>query len=311
VADSESRELAMWRVLSRAGTNFVQDECPRLAASLAYYIFFALPTLLVAIVFIGGSLVNNPTAIQTRLKLHFEETIGTTGAEQLTTILQQASKPKDSLHGWLVGIAMLIVGATGALIELQTALNRTWSVKPDPAQGGVRTFFMKRLLSLAMLVGIALLVIASLLISWGLETFGAWIDAYNLAWLPTRTMSVLHSVASLLIITLLFAALLKFLPDAEVGWADVWWGAIFTSVLFWAGQWLLGLYLAWSTPTSAYGAAGSLALVLLWIYYSALILFFGAEFTQAMTERRGKRAAPVQGATKTVRESEQPSAPSN
>jgi membrane protein len=294
----------MWWVLSRAGRNFVEDECPRLAAALAYYMFFALPALLVAIVFIGGSLVNNEAAVREQLKLHFEETIGATGAEQLTAILQNASKPRESWQGWLVGIAMLVVGATGALVELQTALNRAWSVKPDPAQGGVRAFFMKRVLSLGLLVAIALLLIASLMISWGLEAFGQWIDAQKMTWLPMRTMSVLHSVASVVIITVLFAALLKFLPDAQVAWADVWSGAVVTAVLFWVGQWLLGVYLGWSRPTSAYGAAGSLALVLLWIYYSGLILFFGAEFTQAMTERRGKRAAPAAGAQATVREGE-------
>ena len=294
----------MWHVLARAGRNFVEDECPRLAASLAYYVFFSLPALLVAIVFIGGSLVNNEAAVQTRLKSHFEETIGPTGAEQLTAILQNASKPRESWQGWLIGGVMLLVGATGGLIELQTALNRTWSVKPDPTHGWLRTFFVKRLLSVALLVGITLLLIASLMISWGLEAFGQWIDAYELTWWPTRTMSVLHSIASVAVITMLFAAMLKFLPDADVAWRDVWQGALVTAGLFWVGQWLLGLYLAWSRPTSAYGAAGSLALVLLWIYYSALILFFGAEFTQAMTERRGKKAAPVAGAQATVREEE-------
>src|SRR5687767_8023007 len=115
--------MVMWQVLSRAGRNFVQDECPRLAASLAYYMFFSLPALLVAIVFIGGSLVNNTAAVETQLRAHFEQTIGSTGAEQLTAILKNASKPKESWHGWLIGAVMLVVGATGGMLELQTAMN--------------------------------------------------------------------------------------------------------------------------------------------------------------------------------------------
>jgi membrane protein len=285
----------VWGILSQTFRAFFRDECPRLAAALAYYTFFSLPALLVAIVFIAGLIVDRE-AVAERLQAHFEETIGRDGAKQLTGILQNASQPRQSWHGWLVGTAMLLLGATGALQELQTAVNRAWHVEPDPHQGGLRTFFIKRLLSLALLLGIAFLLIASIAASWGLAAFGEWIDAQSVAWLSSRAMGWLHTLLSLAIITLLFAALLRFLPDAQVAWSDVWAGAILTALLFWLGQSVLGLYFAWSRPTSAYGAAGSLALVLLWIYYSALIFFLGAEFTHVLTERRGKRAAPVRGA---------------
>lgn len=285
----------MWAVLSQTFREFVEDECPRLAAALAYYTFFSLPALLVVIVYVGGLLVDR-AAVAERLKSHFEETIGRTGAEQMTAILQNASRPEHSLRGWVVGTAMLVLGATGALQELQTALNRAWGVEPDPKQGGLRTFFMKRMLSLTLLLGIGLLLTASLAVSWGLAAFGHWIDAHPYVWLSSHVIGWLHTLLSLVIITLLFAALLKFLPDAKVDWTDVWLGSVVTALLFWLGQWVIGKYLTWSHPTSAYGAAGSLALVLLWIYYSALIFFFGAEFTHVLAQRRGKFTSPVDGA---------------
>jgi membrane protein len=285
----------MWAVVSQTFREFVHDECPRLAAALAYYTFFSLPALLVAIVFLGGLLVDR-TAISKRLSAHFEETIGRTGAEQMTAILQNASQPQKSWPGWLIGMGMLLLGATGALQELQTAVNRAWRVEPDPNQGWLRTFLFKRLLSLGLLLAISLLLIGSLAVSWGLAAFGQWLDSRPDAWPSSHLLSWMHTGVSLAVISLLFAALLRFLPDAKVAWSDVWIGAIATTLLFWLGQWALGLYLSWSQPTSAYGAAGSLALVLLWIYYSALIFFLGAEFTHVLAERRGKQVAPTPGA---------------
>jgi membrane protein len=191
---------------------------------------------------------------------------------------------------------MLIIGATGALQELQTALNRAWEVEPDPNQGGVRNFLLKRLISLLFLVCIALLLILSVAVSIGLTGFSHWIDAHPSIWLSSRVIAWLHTLVSLVIVTLMFAAVLRFFPDAKIEWSDVWLGAVVTAGLFWLGQWLLGLYLTWSQPTSAYGAAGSLALVLLWMYYSAMIFFLGTEFTHVVATRRGKHAAPVAGA---------------
>jgi len=285
----------MWNVVSQTFREFVNDECPRLAAALAYYTFFSLPALLVAIVYFGGLLVDR-AAIAERLRGHFEETIGRTGAEQMTAILQNASQPQKSWPGWLIGMGMLLLGATAALQELQTAVNRAWRVEPDPNQRWLRTFLVKRLLSLGLLLMISLLLIGSLAVGWGLAAFGQWLDARPDAWLSSHLISWLHTGVSLAVISLLFAALLRFLPDAKVAWSDVWLGAIVTTLLFWLGQWALGLYLAWSQPTSAYGAAGSLALVLIWIYYSALIFFLGAEFTHVLAQRRGKHVAPAPGA---------------
>ncbi len=291
----------MWAVVSQTFREFYDDECPRLAASTAYYTFFSLPALLVAIVFTSGLILQNHRKdIEERLTSHLEETIGSEGAKELSGIwqngLERVSNPKESLPGLLVGIGMLLLGATGALQELQTALNRAWHVEPDPQQGGFKRFLLKRLISLALLLGIAVLLIASLAISWGLTAFGHWIDTHPNAILTSRVIAWLHTGVSVVVITVLFAALFRFLPDAQVDWSDVWCGAVVTTVLFWFGQWALGHYLAWSKPTSAYGAAGSLALVLLWMYYSAMIFFLGAEFTQVLAQKRGKRIVPIRGA---------------
>jgi membrane protein len=289
----------MWSILSQTFREFSRDECPRLAAALAYYTFFSLPALLVAIVFIAGLLVDRQ-AVADRLRAHFEETIGPTGAEQMTAILQNASKPQKSWTGWLIGIAMLVIGATGALQELQTAVNRAWCVERDPRQHYAWSFVLKRLLSLALLLGIALLLLGSLAISWALAAFGQWIDTHPNAFLSSSSIAWMHTGASLIVITLLFAVLLRFLPDAHVAWADVWLGATVTALLFWLGQWILGKYFSLSQPTSAYGAAGSLALVLLWLYYSALIFFLGVEFTQVLACRHGKQVTPIAGARAAV-----------
>jgi membrane protein len=263
---------------------------------MAYYTFFSLPALLVAIVYIGGLVIHDNDAVQERLIGHFDETIGEEGAKQMTAILRNASQPKKSTIGWLVGTGMLFLGATGALQELQTALNRAWRVEPDPAQGGVKGFLTKRLLSLLLLVGIALLLIASMAVSWGLKAFGKWLDTNPNDWLTSNVMDWMNTGLSVALITVLFALLLRFLPDAEVDWSDVWAGALVTAIMFWAGQSLLGLYLTYSKPTSAYGAAGSLAVVLLWMYYSGLIFFLGAEFTQVLATARGKYVPPSRGA---------------
>ena len=285
----------MWTVLRATWQNFSADECPRLAAAMAYYTFFALPALVVALVFVAGTLIQDENAATLQLHEQLVATMGETGAEQVSTMLENASRRQKSWLGWAIGMGMLLLGATGALGELQTALNRAWGVKPTPG-GMIRELLTKRLLSLALLVGIAVLLIVSMAASWALAAFGQWLDGQQLGWLPSQTMRLLHTGVSLFIYTVLFAALLHFLPDAHVPWADVRIGAAVTAILFWVGQWALSVYLGWSKPTSAYGAAGSLALVLLWIYYSSLIFLWGAEFTQALAEYRGKRAAPVAGA---------------
>jgi membrane protein len=290
----------VWQVIRQTLTEFVADECPRLAAALAYYAIFSLPALLVLIVALAG-LFADREQVTGRLTSYMQQTMGETGARQVQTMLQQASQPGRGLVGSLVGLVTLVAGATGVLLELQTALNRAWGVEPDPQQGGVRAFLWKRTLSLAMVLGIAFLLLVSLVASWLLSEFRVLVHQWSPDWMSRPVVQAIDVVTSLAIITLLFAALLKYLPDARLAWADVWAGAVLTSLLFVAGKFALGTYLSVSDPTSAFGAAGSLALVLLWIYYSAMIFFLGAEFTQVLAKSRGKRPEPEAGAHEAAR----------
>lgn len=285
----------MLNVLRQTFSEFVQDECPRLAAALAYYAIFSLPALLVLVVAIAGFFVDKEQA-SGRLTTYMQQTMGETGAKQIKTMLEQAGKPGQGLIGSIVGIVTLCAGATGVLLELQTALNRAWGVEPDPNQGGIKTFVMKRALSLGLVLGIAFLLLVSLVASWLLSEFRHIIHQWSPVWMSQWVVHTIDVAASLALITLLFAVLLKYLPDVSLAWSDVWAGAVLTSLLFVAGKIGLSMYLAYSDPTSAFGAAGSLALVLLWIYYSAMIFFLGAEFTQVLARSRGKQPKPQSGA---------------
>jgi membrane protein len=285
----------MWQVIRQTFSEFVEDECPRLAAALAYYAIFSLPALLALIVAVAGMFASQEQ-VAGRLTAYMQQTMGDTGAKQIETMLQEAGKPGRGLVGSLVGIVTLVAGATGVLIELQTALNRAWKVEPDKNQGGIRSFFMKRVLSLAMVLGIAFLLLVSLVASWLLSEFSGYVREWSPAWMSQGLVHAIDLGVSLAIITLLFAALLKYLPDVRLAWADVWAGAVLTSILFVVGKFALGTYLGFSDPTTAFGAAGSLALVLLWIYYSSMIFFLGAEFTQVLAKSRGKAPRPEPGA---------------
>ncbi|HEV7590806.1 MAG TPA: YihY/virulence factor BrkB family protein, partial [Longimicrobium sp.] len=180
---------------------------------------------------------------------------------------------------------------------LQTALDRAWEVKPDPRAGGIKNFIFKRVLSLGMVLGIAFLLLVSLALSAMLTAVGGAIGAL-IPGASAVVVGILQTVISLAVITLLFAAIFKVLPDAVIAWRDVWVGAFVTAVLFEVGKWAIGLYLGHSNPGKAYGAAGALAVILVWIYYTAMIVLFGAEFTQTWAVRRGSGIRPEEGAVR-------------
>jgi membrane protein len=292
---SQAGSRLMLKTIRQTFTEFLQDECPRLAAAMAYYAIFSLPALLVLVVAIAG-LVADGEQVGRRLTTFFEQSLGREGAEQIETMLLQSGQSGSGWWGSLVGLLLLLVGASGVLTELQTALNRVWGVQPDEERGGLRGFVMKRVLSLGMVLGIAFLLLVSLVLSWLLGEFGGWMRGWLPKWLSGRVLQGLDVVGSLLVIALLFAAMLKFLPDVRLAWRDVWPGALLSAVLFTLGKYALSVYLTWSDVTSAYGAAGSLALVMLWIYYSAMIFFLGAEFSQVLATSGGRRFAPEPGA---------------
>jgi membrane protein len=289
-------------LLRDSGKDFIQDDCPTQAAALSYYTIFSLPPLLVLILMILGALVD-PQDIRGQLELQMGALMGPTATEQIRTILQQVHNPgSGALIPTLLSIAALILGASGAFGQLQVALNRAWEVAPDPQQGGLKAFLLKRVFSFGMILSVAFLLLVSLVLSAALSAFGGALGGMLPAGVSATLLQVVNQAVSLIVVTALFAAIFKVLPDATVAWRDVWVGAAVTAVLFVVGKFAIGFYLGRSNPGEAFGAAGSLAVMLVWIYYSSMILLYGAEFTQAWAEGRGGGIAPERGAVRVVQE---------
>jgi membrane protein len=222
-------------------------------------------------------------------------------AGQIQTMVTQAEQ-KMSGTGFRLAVSIfgLLFGATGAFLSLQSALNGAWEVKPDPKKGGIKNLVMKRLLSLGMVLAIAFLLLVSLALTSALSAAG---DAL-LGGFPKAVGLVLNFALSFAIITLLFAAMYKVLPDAKVEWRDVRVGAVATSLLFVVGKFIIGQYVGHSNPGNAFGAAGALAVLLVWIYYAAVILLLGAEFTQQWAKQHGRSIEPEEGAVKIIEREE-------
>jgi membrane protein len=282
-------------MLKRSVRDFLDDDCMTRAAALSYYTVFSLPPLLILILLLAGSLAD-PGDVRGGLEQQIEGLMGPAGGEQVRAMLSNAERPGGGLLPTIVGIAALLFGATGAFVQLQAALNRAWEVEPDPDQGGLKNFLLKRLMSFGMILSIAFLLLVSLAVSAALSAFGNGLERMLPGPVSTPLVQGLDTALSLIVISALFAAMYKVVPDATVDWYDAAIGGVVTAVLFVIGKLLIGLYIGQSDPGEAYGAAGSLALLLLWIYYSAVILLFGAELTQAWAEGRGSGIVPEEGA---------------
>jgi membrane protein len=296
---SVRRSFALTR---RTLKDFADDECPRMAAALSYYTVFSLPPLLVLILMVTGVFVDQAT-IEGRIQSEIATTLGPEGARQVREIIAVAEQPGSGGRvATILSILALLFGATGAFAELQKALNRAWEVEADPRQGGLLRFFVKRLLSLGMAVTIAFLLLVSLLLSALLSAFGDEVAEVIPGGLSGVFLQVVQLTVSFAVVTLLFALMFKVLPDARSRWRDVWVGALGTAVLFTVGKFALGLYLSRSDPGEAFGAAGSLAVLLVWVYYSAMIVFLGAEFTQHWAVERGAGIVPKKGAIRLMQD---------
>jgi len=288
-------------LLKSSVNDFMDDDCSTQAAALSYYTIFSLPPLLMILLMILGALVD-PQDIRGQLETQIGTLMGPAATEQIRTILAQLHGPGSGVVATVVGIVGLLLGAGGAFGQLQAALNRAWEVRPDPHQGGLRGFLVKRLFSFGMILSVAFLLLISLVVSAVLSAFGGVLGRMLPDGLSATVLQIVNIVFSLIVITALFAAIFKVLPDARVGWRDVWVGASVTAVLFVLGKFLIGFYIGRSNPGQAFGAAGSLAVLFAWVYYSAMILLFGAEFTQAWVERNGGSIAPERGAVKVMEE---------
>ncbi len=291
-------------LVKRSLKAFSEDDCPTMAAALSYYTVFSLPPLLLLIVMIVGA-VMDPQTVREALHGQVGSLLGESGGEAVRTIMEKAQETRtpDTSRpvAAVLGIGTLVLGATGVFGQLQAALNRAWEVKPDPRQGGIRSFLVKRVFSFGMVLAIAFLLLVSLALTAAISAVG---DAFGrlVPGLGEPLLHALNFAVSFGVVTLLFGAMFKVVPDAEVAWRDVWVGAVVTAALFMVGKFAIGFYLGRSNPGEAYGAAGSLAVLLVWIYYASMIVFFGAEFTQTWAERRGEGVVPEEGAVRVVQE---------
>jgi membrane protein len=289
------------RYLIQPVRDFLDDDCQTMAAALAYYTVFSLPPLLVILISVAGFVFGAQT-VETAIRQQVSGLIGQGAADQVGTMAQHAGqKTSAGLIGAVIGTAALLLGATTAFAQIQASLNRVWGVKPDPNQGGVWSFISKRVLSFGMILAVAFLLLVSLAISTALSAVGSRAQAM-LPGLSEQMFWALNAGFSLVVITILFAAMFKILPDTEVRWRDVWFGALVTALLFTTGKFGLGFYLGRSDAAGGYGTAGSVVLILLWTYYAAMILLLGAEFTQVWANARGGGIRPQRGAVKVIRE---------
>ncbi len=295
--------LEGWGILKYTFQEFSKDECPRKAAALSYYTIFSLPPLLVLIIITAG-LVLDPHEVAGWIQGQVGSLIGTDAASQIQTMVERAQSRVEGGFslGLILGIGGLLFGATGTFAELQLSLNQVWEVQPDPTKDGIKNFIVKRIFSLGMILVIAFLLLVFLVISSMIATaskhFGGWLPGG----ISTAVLWMVNVGVSLLVITFLFAAIFKVLPDARASWRDVGIGAFATALLFVLGKFLIGLYIARSNPGEVYGAAAALALILVWVYYSSMILFLGAEFTQVWAQRHGKGIRPETGAMRVIKE---------
>jgi membrane protein len=265
------------------------DKVPRLAAALAYFGLFALPAVLAFVVGIVGVLYGFE-ATRDGILAQFGGLAGSRGAEIVADMLAHVDPARRaSIWAQGIGVVALMAGATGFMLQLQDALNTMWGAKGNAKKKGVVVLVLKRMFSLGMLLTLVLLLIASLAVTAGLgalgDRFGAWLGVGT----SSAILSVLEIVVTLAALALLFAIVFKFMPDLKVEWREVWIGAVFTAALVVAGKWALGFYFGRSDPGATFGAAGPLAILLLWMYYFALMVLIGAEFTQVYARLYGPR----------------------
>lgn len=266
-------------MLKEAGSDFVEDDAMTLAAALAFYTALSFAPMLMLLIWISGMLGDDA---QQKVVSQFTSMIGEQAGQAVDMVIQNAkSKPDAGNLAGIFGIATLIFSATGVFAQLQAAMNRVWDVTAKPG-GGIWNFFRKRLLSLGTILAIGFILVVSLVVSAGISLVVAGAGGWQ----------VVNIVVTLGIYVLLFAFIYKILPDVKMHWKDVWIGATFTAVLFQVGKTLISLYLGHSSVGSSYGAAGSLVVLLVWVYYSSIILFFGAEMTQVWARRYGAQIIP-------------------
>ena len=284
--------MKLFEVLKDAGKDFMADKAMRLSAALAYYSVFSLAPMLIVSISIAGAIFGEDAA-RGAIKDQLSGAVGEAPAETIQGMINGASRSGNHGVMALVGVAILLVSASGVFAQLKDAMNTVWNIQAKPGRGWLAGI-KDRVLSLAMVGVIGFLLLISLILS-AILTFATTFLEQVFS-IPPILLEVINSTASVGITTVLFAMIFKILPDATIRWRDVWAGAFITSCLFTVGKILLALYLGRGGAMSAYGAAGALVLILSWVYYSANILLFGAEITQVMARMKGRKIVPTKAA---------------
>jgi membrane protein len=289
---------ALARILRRALAGWWKDDVPRLGASLAYYTLFSLAPVLVVAIAIGG-LIFGPEAVRGEIVGQIKGLVGREGAEAVQAMLEGASRPSSSVAATIAGVITFFLAATGAFLELQNSLNAIWRVKPRSDGSFFQALVVQRLISFGLVVAMGFLLATSLLVSAGLSAIHTYMgNAFPGVVVLWEAVNV---VVSLAVITLLFALIYKVLPDVRLVWTDVWIAALVTAGLFNIGKLLIGMYLGTTGLASTYGAAGSVIVILVWVYYSAQVILLGAEFSREYVATFGRQPAPEPFAKKETR----------
>jgi membrane protein len=276
----------IWSLVKATFSSWLDDYAPSMGAALAYYTMFSIAPLLLIVISTAG-LVFGEEAVRGEIFGQLRGLMGDEGARAVQSLLESVSSPEEGAAGTVIGTVLLLVGATTVLGELQDAFDRIWHVPPKDKDGGVWGVIRSRLLSFGMILGIGFLMMVSLVFSAAVAALGKW-------WGPLFSdleiiAGAVNFVFSFALATTVFAMLYKFMPRVKILWRDVWAGAAVTALLFTIGKSLIGLYIGKSAISSGFGAAGSLVVVLVWVYYSAQIFLLGVEFTKVYSQAHGSR----------------------
>jgi membrane protein len=281
--------LRYWRILKRAATEFANDNGMKLSASLSYYTIFSMGPVLIIIISLAGIFYGRE-AVQGKIYYQLNGILGASAAAQIQEIIKNIEQSQLSASGAVIGIGVLLLGATGVFTEMQDSINYIWSIRAKPQKGWLK-LLMNRLISFSLIISFGFILLVSLIVH-------ALVDLLQdqlLRLFDEATVYLfqgLNYVLLFIIIATLFAIIFKVLPDATIRWKDAFVGASFTSALFLIGKFLIGLYISYSNVGVTYGAAASIVLILLWVYYSSIILYFGAEFTKVYALSYGSGIEP-------------------
>jgi membrane protein len=284
------RLIKVWKIVSATFMGFINDNGLKLSASLAYYTVFSIAPLLIIIISLAGLFVP-PDVATGRLYPEIAHYVGSQAALQIQDILKHLQLAGKSPTSVIIGSVTLMIGASSIFMEIQDSLNIIWRVKAKPKKGWLK-LIQNRFLSFSLIISIGFLLLVSLIVNLLVNSLETWIERFMPA-LTTLLIKGVNMGLTFIIISVLFSIIFKFLPDVKIRWKDVRSGAFFTAVLFMLGQYGINLYIEYLAKKSAYGAAGSILVILVWIYYTSAILYIGAEFTQVYAEARGCKIEPA------------------